>query len=498
MRSLYLFLFLAGLAITISLEAWIDCPSPCQPIQVPRIHDRFALPNSRSIPKFKALDLSYNISSHDYLGKTAYSYTKANTKTSDQIEDASWARPLLSRCPQWGAHYFQTTAEQRIFLEYQGQHRQFEQLLERRRNLHRKLQSFTSKLLPTLPVFLQEYLKNDPYITTNYRKLVQSNLSAHKRYLVKKAKKWKAQLVHNHHKLYDRRVKALDDLEKNNGSVWQSRVYNVSPKACHILEHYGIDEQLHTQCVGNVLQQVLHSEILEALENFPKLGPRHYTNPFLYCLSDAAADSTQLARFCNSLGCMRHGFDMSDFAWRIIDFLRAYNATALGGAWDAFTNFLTSWAHPIDKNHDLVSSGYEVSRALAKLIYKSIYWGYVHYGDKDHVMREYIGLMEDMLPILEALEKQLEDTPPPELVKDGRSLLTHWLIPGSYAKILKAFYGVSTTVEYTALLKHAAHVTKDEKLKQLIQNPGTVLMAQAVKIAKQLLLKRKFHRKLTK
>ncbi len=373
-----------------------------------------------------------------------------------------------------------------------NQQREYEEQQEKERIFRRNLKDYTKKISPTLPTPIKHCLKKDNRFVDNYRELVETNFSSNQHYLTEKAKKWKAlldcrgdDLRPHEYKCYSRRLEALDQLKQNN-VAWESHNYTISPEIDHVLQHYGIDQRLYTQCVGNTLQHVLHQEILETLDGFSQLDTRKYTDPLLYRLSDTAVYSAELGRFCNSVGCMEQGFDSSDFAWSIVDFLGTYGYAIKDGFSAECSRFFSSFFHPIDTARDLIHATYEVSKLLGKLVYKRIYWKYLSYTNRELLLEECIRTYEDALMVIEAVESHIKSTPPPELVKNATAFLTSWFIPGASIKVVKSLLKASRGVDCLALAKRFRTLTQAAKARVIIQNPGTVLLANAFETLEEL------------
>ncbi len=372
-----------------------------------------------------------------------------------------------------------------------NQRREYEQQQEKERIFRRNLKDYTKKISPTLPTPIKQYLKNNNRFIDNYRELVETNFSSNKHYLAEKSKKWKAilacrgdDLKPHEHKRYSRRLEALDKLEQSN-AAWESHNYTISPEIDHVLQHYGIDERLYTQCVGNTLQHVLHQEILETLDGFSQLDTHKYTDPLLYRLSDTAIYSAELGRFCNSVGCMEQGFDSSDFAWSIVDFLGTYSYAIRDGLLAECSRFFSSFLHPIATARDLICTTYEVSKLLSKLVYKRFYWEYLSYTDKRLLLEEYKQTTDDIFSIVNAVQTHIKSTPPPELVKDATAFLTSWFIPGASVKVVKSLLKASRGVDYLVLAKRIKTLAQEAQASVIIRHPGAALLANAFEMLEE-------------
>ncbi len=373
-----------------------------------------------------------------------------------------------------------------------NQRREYEEQQGKERTFRRNLKDYTKRISPTLPTPIKQYLKNNNRFIDNYRELVETNFSSNKHYLAEKSKKWKAtldcrgdDLKPHEYKRYSRRLEALDKLEQNN-AAWESHNYTISREVDHVLQHYGIDERLYTQCVGNTLQHVLHQEILETLDGFSQLDTHKYTDPLLYRLSDTAIYSTELGCFCNSVGCMEQGFDSSDFAWSIVHFLGTYGYAIKDGFLAECSRFFSSFLHPIDTARNLIHTTFEVSKLLSKLIYKRFYWEYLSYTNRELLFEECKQTTDDILSIVNAVQTHIKSTPPPELVKDATAFLTSWFIPGASVKVVKSLLKASRGVDYLALAKRIKTLAQEAQASVIIRHPGAALLANAFEMLEEL------------
>ena len=113
----------------------------------------------------------------------------------------------------------------------------------------------------------------------------------------------------------ERRLKALQDIA-NNGFSYQNQTYTLNANSMSALNEASYDHEAYGSCYGNQLQQVMHQECIELVEQTALLqndSPlRPYKESFMACI-DAI-------REYNQSGSTKNACQVADLYWALFDY----------------------------------------------------------------------------------------------------------------------------------------------------------------------------------
>lgn len=171
-----------------------------------------------------------------------------------------------------------------------------------------------------------------------------------------------------------RRLEAIEQI-KNSDIKYTNENYNLDQNFAGFLKHNNINPSNYTSFYGNQLQQVIHSECIDILNQTFSFSPKS----FVFNYRSPIKDFVDAACDYNKMGLTSKAMDITDACWAFLDYGKAILEGATEGVIGAAKDMA---AHPIQTTLCAVAGEYVLAYQLSKLVFNVAEIGFTALIDK--------------------------------------------------------------------------------------------------------------------
>ncbi|HVX00944.1 MAG TPA: hypothetical protein VHA52_10985, partial [Candidatus Babeliaceae bacterium] len=287
-----------------------------------------------------------------------------------------------------------------------------------------------------------------------------------------------ASITKKERKRLARRLEAIDIFK--NDKEWKREKYTLSSEVEELLENYNIPPELYNFFSGNYIQQVLHQELIEVLEDIELIRSRYASISEVKHFAAQALQCIQAGRLCNNLGAVRQGFMMSDLAHNLVSFASTYGPAVAQGVWQGLRRFVHTVFHPIQSGCELIQSAASVGKSLARVVGSLVKLGYLKGSDPEQFLAQYHEIKEAIACYSSSLKQKIEKNPE-EAVKLIVSYATEFMLPCACFKAVKSLLKSAKVQQLSSnAVAYYKTLGNQEKTELLLQAPEGVIVGQAL------------------
>jgi hypothetical protein len=228
----------------------------------------------------------------------------------------------------------------------------------------------------------------------------------------------------------EKRIKAIKTIEHDQ-SV-QTQTFSLSENAKNDLQAFNHSTKLYRECTGNQLQQVLHSEFVDIINQAAELLHQKnmpYLKPLLF-------DFTSAGIGFNNNGNMVKASKLADFCWATLEYGKAIGE----GAWQGTVNTAQIVLHPIDSAQGIIQGTCTLAYHLAKVLYEVAELNVIVALDEKKGIQKINSFTKKIIAVEKAIEDKLNSTPSTTLVKEGTAFATEWILAGKVLGSASKFF----------------------------------------------------------
>jgi len=237
---------------------------------------------------------------------------------------------------------------------------------------------------------------------------------------------------------YERRKQALDSMT-NGGCVYETKSYTASPAATQFIRDMGTDITEYQTCYGNQLQQVIHQECINGLDQLASLPETSVVYPY----KESMALCFDAAREYNQAGSVDKATAIADFCASLLDYGKAIAEGAVSGVIGAVEDMLE---HPGQALLCAVAGEYVLAYQLSKILYNVADIGVTYAFDRERGKEkwdEYLAPVTQLIDAIGNKELSLRDG-----LKGATQLAVQWK---TQTKLLKGMNQFCKTAKARAL-----------------------------------------------
>jgi hypothetical protein len=235
----------------------------------------------------------------------------------------------------------------------------------------------------------------------------------------------------------NKRIATIQEMEVN-GARYTANVYHLNPYALPLIKQAHCNENRYQRCYGNQLQQLVHQECLDIINQINVLPSNSALYDYQYSLmgyADAACEY-------NQLGFTFKALTIADFCWALFDCGRVLiecGHSALEGTRDGIIGAVCDIAdHPLETAVCLMAGEYVLAFHLSKLVYNVADLGITYLKDSEAGSAKWHEYTAPLDKLIEAIDKdqiKLRD-----IVKSGTRFVVQWKVQGKLLGCLGTFF----------------------------------------------------------
>lgn len=229
---------------------------------------------------------------------------------------------------------------------------------------------------------------------------------------------------------YERRKQALDSMTKG-GCVYETKSYIVSPAAAQFIRDMGTDVTEYHTCYGNQLQQVIHQECIDGIDQLALLSATSVVHPY----KESMILCFDAAREYNQVGAVDKATAVTDFCGSLLDYGKAILEGAIEGAIGAIQDLLE---HPGQALLCAVAGEYVLAYQLSKILYNVADIGITYALDVERGKKqwdEYIAPVSQLIDAISNKELSLRNG-----LKGATQFAMQWKAQGKLLKGMNKFF----------------------------------------------------------
>jgi hypothetical protein len=237
----------------------------------------------------------------------------------------------------------------------------------------------------------------------------------------------------------ERRMQSLNVI--NNGQIVyiEQSYYTLSSSAIKLIQQSGSDSAVYTAHYGNQLQQVIHQECIDGIEQLATMRPSAILHPY----KQGIAGCFDAAREYNQAGLTNKAAAVADFCWTLLDCGLAIAEGAAEGVIGAVRDMAE---HPVQTAICAVAGQYVLAYQLSKVLYNVADIGITALVDADRASQKWDDYIAPVTGLIEAIQNRkitLRDA-----IKDATQFAVQWK---TQDKLLKGLGNICTTAKTKAI-----------------------------------------------
>jgi hypothetical protein len=233
----------------------------------------------------------------------------------------------------------------------------------------------------------------------------------------------------------------------NNNFITQS--YNISPEINYVLQDTGLNHIDYTSCYGNPVQQLLHQENLDQLQQLGTLSP---LSPIFYHKS-AIAECVDSAREYNQVGLVCDSVKVTDMCWALLDYGKVICEGAAQGLIMVAKDLV---GHPEHALLLVVAGEYVLAYQIAKVAYEVAKIGLTAWQNTDQGQTDWNSYIAPVTELVNAFENN--EIAVRDALKTGTMLAVGCRVQGKLSNGLGKLCKVTKSNALT-YLKNNPHAT---------------------------------------
>jgi hypothetical protein len=280
-------------------------------------------------------------------------------------------------------------------------------------------------------------------------------------------------------------------------SSYENQSYQLSKSVIDSLQALNLNPSDYYQCWGNHIQQHMHAEFIQILDNAAQLKPSCQDKQGI--LLAAAKDFADVGRAYNQSGRVTQAIEIADFCWSVIDYTRA----AVEGVIQGVGNTAHAVFHPQDTLTNMLQGTVAIAYHLARVLVEVAKIGVIVGADAFHQFHatltgQYDSSYELLAQLREskrqlfqtsisstyhAIKQKIKETSGRDIVKNVTAFATEWYLTG---KCLSAAAPVfkSAKRQATTLIRN---IKEAEFTPQLVASAGGIEVQVAADTAEALM-----------
>lgn len=237
---------------------------------------------------------------------------------------------------------------------------------------------------------------------------------------------------------YEHRRQAL--AATNQGTcIYEAKWYRVSPEATRLINNTGSDVAFYNTCYGNQIQQVIHQECIDGIDQLCSLSE----TSIAYQHKESIAQCFDAAREYNQAGAVDKATMVADFCWSLLDYGKAITEGAVEGVMSGVCDIVE---HPGQALLCAVAGNYVFAYQLSKVLYNVADIGVTYAFNHERGVKkwdEYTAPMTQLIDAITNKEISLRDG-----LKGATQFAVQWK---TQSKLLAGLNKFCTTAKTKAL-----------------------------------------------
>ena len=233
--------------------------------------------------------------------------------------------------------------------------------------------------------------------------------------------------------IYKNSLDGSSCLQKTNKS------YNFNSNIKQLLSLSGHDINTFIRCYGNQLQQLIHQESLDILNQVDNLSP----SSILYDHQEALIDLTASMVDYNHAGLTDKAMSVGDLCWTLLDYGQAIAEGAALGIYSAAHDILTN---PIEATVSIVAGKQVLAFQLCKVLYNVAEIGVTAIHDSKRAQEEWNKYTEPLNHIIDAINKK--EITVRDAIKGGTAFVVGYKAQG---KLLGGLGKLCNTIKHKSI-----------------------------------------------